>query len=80
VIERHDRRRRALGQVAGDAGLAGDRRGVVGELRARPVLGAAPGPGAGAGMAGRAVLARAVRWRLEDRVLLNGRKTVVFRD
>jgi formyltetrahydrofolate deformylase len=28
----------------------------------------------------RRVLARAVRWRLEDRVLLNGRKTVVFRD
>ena len=26
------------------------------------------------------VLARAVRWRLEDRVLLNGAKTVVFRD
>jgi formyltetrahydrofolate deformylase len=28
----------------------------------------------------RRVLARAVRWRIEDRVLLNGRKTVVFRD
>ncbi|ACG77495.1 formyltetrahydrofolate deformylase [Phenylobacterium zucineum HLK1] len=28
----------------------------------------------------RRVLARAVRWRLEDRVLLNGRKTVVFTD
>ena len=28
----------------------------------------------------RRVLARAVRWQLEDRVLLNGRKTVVFRD
>src|SRR5205814_8792218 len=28
----------------------------------------------------RRVLARAVRWRLEDRVLLNGRKTVVFID
>jgi formyltetrahydrofolate deformylase len=28
----------------------------------------------------RRVLARAVRWRLEDRVLLNGRKTVVFKD
>jgi formyltetrahydrofolate deformylase len=28
----------------------------------------------------RRVLARAVRWVLEDRVLLNGRKTVVFRD
>ena len=28
----------------------------------------------------RRVLARALRWRLEDRVLLNGRKTVVFTD
>jgi formyltetrahydrofolate deformylase len=28
----------------------------------------------------RRVLARAVRWQLEDRVLLNGRKTVVFTD
>ena len=28
----------------------------------------------------RRVLARAVRWRLEDRVLLNGKKTVVFVD
>ena len=28
----------------------------------------------------RRVLARAVRWRLEDRVLLNGKKTVVFTD
>jgi formyltetrahydrofolate deformylase len=28
----------------------------------------------------RRVLARALRWRLEDRVLLNGRKTVVFKD
>ena len=28
----------------------------------------------------RRVLARAVRWVLEDRVLLNGRKTVVFTD
>ncbi|MEW5688313.1 MAG: formyltetrahydrofolate deformylase [Pseudomonadota bacterium] len=28
----------------------------------------------------RRVLARAVRWHLEDRVLLNGRKTVVFTD
>jgi formyltetrahydrofolate deformylase len=28
----------------------------------------------------RRVLARAVRWTLEDRVLLNGRKTVVFQD
>jgi formyltetrahydrofolate deformylase len=28
----------------------------------------------------RRVLARAVRWTLEDRVLLNGRKTVVFND
>jgi formyltetrahydrofolate deformylase len=28
----------------------------------------------------RRVLARAVRWTLDDRVLLNGRKTVVFRD
>lgn len=28
----------------------------------------------------RRVLARALRWSLEDRVLLNGRKTVVFRD
>ncbi len=28
----------------------------------------------------RRVLARAVRWRIEDRVLINGRKTVVFRD
>jgi formyltetrahydrofolate deformylase len=28
----------------------------------------------------RRVLARAVRYRLEDRVLLNGRKTVVFTD
>src|SRR6476660_6579960 len=28
----------------------------------------------------RRVLARAVRWKLEDRVLLNGRKTVVFMD
>ncbi len=28
----------------------------------------------------RRVLARAVRWRIEDRVLLNGRKTVVFTD
>ena len=28
----------------------------------------------------RRVLARAVRWRLEDRVILNGRKTVVFTD
>ena len=28
----------------------------------------------------RRVLARAVRWTLEDRVLLNGRKTVVFTD
>ncbi len=28
----------------------------------------------------RRVLARAVRWRIEDRVLLNGQKTVVFRD
>ena len=28
----------------------------------------------------RRVLARAVRWRLEDRVLLNGSKTVVFTD
>jgi formyltetrahydrofolate deformylase len=28
----------------------------------------------------RRVLARAVRWRLEDRVLLNGAKTVVFTD
>ena len=28
----------------------------------------------------RRVLARAVRWKLEDRVLLNGRKTVVFTD
>ena len=28
----------------------------------------------------RRVLARAVRWTLEDRVILNGRKTVVFRD
>jgi len=28
----------------------------------------------------RRVLARAVRWTLEDRVLLNGRKTVVFSD
>ena len=28
----------------------------------------------------RRVLARAVRWRLEDRVFLNGRKTVVFTD
>jgi formyltetrahydrofolate deformylase len=28
----------------------------------------------------RRVLARAVRWSLEDRVLLNGRKTVVFTD
>ena len=28
----------------------------------------------------RRVLARALRWRLEDRVLLNGRKTVVFMD
>jgi formyltetrahydrofolate deformylase len=28
----------------------------------------------------RRVLARAVRWRIENRVLLNGRKTVVFRD
>jgi formyltetrahydrofolate deformylase len=28
----------------------------------------------------RRVLARAVRWRLEDRVLMNGRKTVVFTD
>ena len=28
----------------------------------------------------RRVLARAVRWRLEDRILLNGRKTVVFTD
>ena len=28
----------------------------------------------------RRVLARAVRWVLEDRVLLNGRKTVVFKD
>jgi len=28
----------------------------------------------------RRVLARAVRWFLEDRVLLNGRKTVVFTD
>ena len=27
----------------------------------------------------RAVLARAVRWHLEDRVLVNGNKTVVFR-
>jgi len=26
------------------------------------------------------VLARALRYRLEDRVLLNGRKTVVFTD
>ena len=26
----------------------------------------------------RRVLARAVRWHLEDRVLLNGQKTVVF--
>jgi formyltetrahydrofolate deformylase len=26
------------------------------------------------------VLARALRWSLEDRVLLNGRKTVVFTD
>ena len=28
----------------------------------------------------RRVLARAVRWHLEDRVLLNGAKTVVFTD
>ena len=28
----------------------------------------------------RRVLARALRWQLEDRVILNGRKTVVFRD
>ena len=28
----------------------------------------------------RRVLARALRWRLEDRVLLNGRKTIVFTD
>ncbi|HEX7945254.1 MAG TPA: formyltetrahydrofolate deformylase, partial [Phenylobacterium sp.] len=28
----------------------------------------------------RRVLARAVRWHIEDRVLLNGRKTVVFTD
>jgi formyltetrahydrofolate deformylase len=28
----------------------------------------------------RRVLARAVRWRLEDRVLANGKKTVVFTD
>ena len=28
----------------------------------------------------RRVLARALRYRLEDRVLLNGRKTVVFTD
>ncbi len=28
----------------------------------------------------RRVLARAVRWHVEDRVLLNGRKTVVFTD
>ncbi|MFN9928838.1 MAG: formyltetrahydrofolate deformylase, partial [Phenylobacterium sp.] len=28
----------------------------------------------------RRVLARAVRWHLEDRVILNGRKTVVFTD
>jgi len=28
----------------------------------------------------RRVLARALRWRLEDRVLLNGLKTVVFTD
>ncbi|MDZ4375711.1 MAG: formyltetrahydrofolate deformylase, partial [Phenylobacterium sp.] len=28
----------------------------------------------------RRVLARAVRWFIEDRVLLNGRKTVVFTD
>jgi formyltetrahydrofolate hydrolase len=27
-----------------------------------------------------AVLARALRWHLEDRVVLNGRKTVVFND
>ena len=27
----------------------------------------------------RAVLARAVRWHVEDRVLVDGRKTVVFR-
>jgi formyltetrahydrofolate deformylase len=28
----------------------------------------------------RRVLARALRWHLEDRVVLNGRKTVVFND
>ena len=28
----------------------------------------------------RRVLARAVRYHLEDRILLNGRKTVVFAD
>jgi formyltetrahydrofolate deformylase len=27
----------------------------------------------------RSVLARAVRWHVEDRVLVDGRKTVVFR-
>ena len=28
----------------------------------------------------RRVLARAIAWRLEDRVLIDGHKTVVFRD
>jgi formyltetrahydrofolate deformylase len=28
----------------------------------------------------RRVLARAVRWHLEERVLLNGQRTIVFRD